>query len=99
MGEKAKEMKKVCELNKAACYLKLEDHAEAKKACDTVLKDERNNVKAIYRHAQAELGLKNFADCMRDCKRVVEIDANNKDARNLLKQAQVGQKEEDKKSK
>merc|ERR1711988_319975 len=91
--KKAKELKKACELNKAACYLKLNDYTEAKKACNIVLKDETQNIKAIYRRAQAELGLKNFPECIRDCKRVVEIDAQNKDARNLLKQAQALQKE------
>merc|ERR1712178_131125 len=99
LKQKAKDLKKVCELNKAACYLKLTDFAEAKKACETVLKDESQNVKAIYRRAQAQYGLKNFSDCIRDCKRVVEGDAQNKEARTLLKQAQAGQKEEDKKSK
>merc|ERR1711959_525574 len=78
---------------------KLKDYSEAKKACDAVLKDDSQNVKAIYRRAQAEHGLKNFPECIRDCKRVVELDAQNKDARALLKQAQAGQKEEDKKSK
>jgi len=97
--EKAKELKKACELNKAMCYLKLKDFSEAKKSCNAVLKDEVANVKAVYRRAQADYGLKNFQDCIRDCKRVVELDAQNKDARTLLKQAQLGQKEEDKKSK
>jgi len=97
--KKAKDLKKVCELNKAACYLKLSDFAEAKKSCNAVIKDESQNVKAIYRRAQAEYGLKNFPECIRDCKLIVEIDAKNKDARTLLKQAQAGQKEEDKKSK
>lgn len=96
---KAKALKTVCELNKAACYLKLEDHVEAKKACDTVLKDESQNVKAVYRRAQAQYGLKNFLECVADCKRVVELDPKNKEARALLKQAQAGQKEEDKKAK
>jgi len=96
---KAKELKKVCELNKAACYLKLLEYVEARQACDTTLKDEKHNIKALYRRAQAEYGLSNFAECMRDCKRVVGIDPQNRDARALLKQAEVGQKEVDKKSK
>lgn len=96
---KAKELKKACELNKAACHLKLEDYIEAKKACEAVLKDEVSNVKAIYRRAQAHLALKEFPECMRDCKKVVELDAQNRDARSLIKKAQAGQKEEDKKSK
>merc|ERR1712061_643965 len=57
------------------------------------------NVKAYFRRAQAELGLKNFSECMGDCKKVVELDPQNKEARALLKQAQAGQKEEDKKAK
>merc|ERR1712060_12990 len=96
---RAKDLKKACELNKAACYLKLEDYSEAKKSCTTVLKDDSQNVKAVFRKAQAELHLKNFLECIQDCKRVVQLDAQNKDARALLKQAQAGQKEEDKKSK
>jgi FK506-binding protein 4/5 len=64
-----------------------------------VLKDEKQNVKAMYRRAQAEYGLKNFEESIRDCKSVVAIDAQNKDARSLLKQAQAGQKEVDKQAK
>jgi len=97
--EKAAELKKVCELNKAACYLKIQEFSEAKKACEVVLKDEAQNVKALFRRAQAENGLKNFLDCIRDCKKVVELDPQNKDARLLIRQAQASQKEEDKKSK
>jgi len=96
---KAKDLKKACELNKAACYLKLQDYSEAKSACNAVLKDEKQNVKAMYRRAQAEHGLKNFSDCIRDCKAVVDIDNQNKDARTLLKQAQAGQKDVDKQAK
>merc|ERR1712137_742434 len=66
---------------------------------NAVLKEDTQNVKAIYRRAQAELGLKNFMDCIKDCKKVVELDPSNKEARALLKQAQAGQKEEDKKAK
>jgi len=97
--EQAKALKQACDLNRAMVHLKLQDFAEAKTACNLVLKDDARNVKALYRRAQSELGLKNFSDCSRDCKKVIEIDAQNKDARNLLKQAQLGQKEEDKKAK
>jgi FKBP-type peptidyl-prolyl cis-trans isomerase len=58
--EKAKDLKKVCELNKAACFLKLGQDTEARTACDTVLKDDRQNLKALFRKAQAECNLKNF---------------------------------------
>jgi len=99
MKTKAKELKRLCELNKAACFLKLKEYAEAKKACETVLKDEPNNVKAMFRKAQACYEMTDIQDCMRDLKRLIEIDAQNKEARTLMKKAQVAQKEDDKKSK
>merc|ERR1712107_708649 len=96
---KAKDLKRLCELNKAACFLKLKDYAEAKKACETVLKDEPNNVKAMFRKAQACYEMKDIQDCMRELKRLIEIDAQNKEARALMKKAHVAQKVDDKKSK
>lgn len=96
---KAKELKKLCELNRAACQLKIKDYSGAKTSCNNALKEESQNVKALFRRAQAELGLKNFMDCMSDLKKVLELDPQNKEARSLYKQAQAGQKEEDKKSK
>ena len=84
---RAKELKRVCELNKAACYLRLQEHAEAKKACDEVLKEESQNVKALYRRAKAEFGLKNFQECILECQRVVDIDPENREVRVLIKQA------------
>jgi len=94
---KAKDLKKVCELNKAACHLKMSQFQDARRACDSVLKDEGDNVKAHFRHAQAEYGLQEFAGCARDLKRVIELDPQNREARALLKQAQAGQREEDRK--
>lgn len=96
---KAKELKRVCELNKAACALKLNDYQAAKTSCNTVLKDESDNVKALFRRAQADYFLQNFMDCMTDLKRLIEIDSGNTEAKRLMKQAQMGQKEQDKKSK
>merc|ERR1712203_1336222 len=78
---------------------KLQDFVEARKTCVIVLKDDKQNLKALYRHGQCEYGLKNYAECITDCKRVVEIDSQNREARTLLKQAQGGQKEVDKQAK
>eukprot|EP00434_Breviolum_minutum_P014173 symbB.v1.2.012494.t1/scaffold862.1/size157115/3 len=84
---KAKELKKVCDLNKAACHLKLKQHQDARRCC--------NN--ALFRRAQAAFGLYEYAECVRDIKRILELDPNNREAKVLYKQAQIGQKEEDKK--
>merc|ERR1712228_711646 len=62
-------------------------------------KDDKQNVKAIYRRAQAQHGLKNFNDSIEDCKKVVELDPQNREARELLKKARAGQKEIDKQAK
>ncbi|CAE8715004.1 unnamed protein product, partial [Polarella glacialis] len=74
-------------------------YVEAKTSCDSVLKDDPNNVKALYRRAQAELGLKNFEECVRDVKKILDKEPQNREARALLKDSAAGQKEEDKKSK
>lgn len=96
---KAKDLKKVCELNSAACQLKFKEFSEVKKHCDNVLKDDSANAKALYRRAQAHLGLKNFQDCIADVKKHLEVEPKSREARALFKEAQAGQKEEDKKSK
>ena len=49
---KAKDLRLTCELNKAACYLKLQMFAEAKTACRIVLDEQGQNVKALFRRAQ-----------------------------------------------
>lgn len=95
----AKALKQAAEANKAVVHMKLGNWSEVHLACDTVLKEDRGNVKAIYRRAQAQLHLRNFLDSIADCKKVIELDATNKEARALLKQAQAGQKEEDNKTK
>merc|ERR1712048_867858 len=50
---KAKELKRNCELNRAACQLKLTHYSEVKTSCNNVLKEESGNVKAYFRRAQA----------------------------------------------
>jgi len=96
---KAKALKKVCDLNQAACQLKLKNWTAAKSCCNNVLKEEPDSVKALFRRAQAVFELKDFMECMKDLKKVIELDPQNREARKLLKDAQGLQKEEDKKSK
>merc|ERR1719210_3078425 len=96
---KAKELKKNCDLNSAACHLKLKNYSDAKTACAAVLKDDTGNIKALYRRAQAEFGLKNFMECISDCKKIITANPQNKEARALLKEASAGQKLCDKQAK
>merc|ERR1712070_1022360 len=87
-----RELKKACELNTSACYLKMSKYAQAKAACDKVLEKDNMSVKALYRRAQANYGLKNWSDCICDCKQAIDVDSHCKDARDLLKQALTEQR-------
>ncbi|KAH9604553.1 hypothetical protein KSS87_015929 [Heliosperma pusillum] len=51
-------VKNPCHLNMAACFIKLKQYDNAIMQCSTVLAEEENNVKALYRRgkAKAELG-------------------------------------------
>ena len=89
----------MCKLNRAACQLKVGLFAEAKASCDTVLKDDSHNVKALFRRAQAQFALKMLLECAQDVKKVLDLEPNNREARALAKEVAKAQKEEDQKSK
>merc|ERR1711957_732379 len=93
------ELKRICELNKAACFLKTKDWDSARKCCNTVLKDESNNVKALFRRATANKELGEYQDAAKDCKLILEQDKANADARTMIPQLKALRKVEDNKSK
>jgi len=95
----AKALKNTCELNKAACMLKTEDWVGAKTACNTVLKEDSKNMKALFRRATAFKELGEYEDAMKDCKMMLEQDKANPDARKLIPKLKELQKIEDNKSK
>lgn len=79
-GEKhqAKLLKVTCNLNNAACKLKLKDYKEAVKLCTKVLEIESQNVKALYRRAQAYIHLVDLDLAELDIKKALEIDPDNR---------------------
>ncbi|OVA08660.1 Peptidyl-prolyl cis-trans isomerase [Macleaya cordata] len=79
--KKAKVLKVTCNLNNAACKLKLKDYKEAVKLCTKVLEIESTNVKALYRRAQAYIQLVDFDLAELDIKKALEIDPNNRDVK------------------
>merc|ERR1712183_449028 len=91
------ELRTTCRLNLAACALKLEEFHAAVRSCDTVLKDDPRNLKALYRRAQACLATKEFEDAARDCKKILELEAGHKEAQVLLHKIAQLKKEESKK--
>ncbi|GKV18044.1 hypothetical protein SLEP1_g28474 [Rubroshorea leprosula] len=79
--QQAKLLKVTCNLNNAACKLKLKDYKQAEELCTKVLELDSKNVKALYRRAQAYIHLADFEVAEVDIKRALEIDPDNRDVR------------------
>jgi WD repeat-containing protein 42A len=63
----------LCRLNLAACLLALRRWAAADKTCSDVLEDDPTNVKALYRRAQALIGLRRLARAEVDLTAALEL--------------------------
>lgn len=79
-----KTLVRLCLLNQAMCHLKLGEAGKAESACSKVLKEEPENVKALYRRAQAGAQLGEYTRALVDLKRAAEIDPSNADVRSLF---------------
>ena len=90
-------MKVTCNLNNAACKLKLKDYNQAEKLCTKVLELESQNVKALYRRAQAYIQTANLELAEIDIKKALEIDPNNRDVKLEYRALKEKQKEYNKK--
>ncbi|KAI3676889.1 hypothetical protein L1987_86503 [Smallanthus sonchifolius] len=79
--QQAKVLKISCNLNNAACKLKLRDYKQAAKLCTKVLDADSKNVKAIYRRVQAYIQLVDLDLAEMDIKKALEIDPDNRDVK------------------
>lgn len=79
--QQAKVLKSACNLNNAACKLKLKDYKQAEKLCTKVLELDSKNVKALYRRAQAYIQLVDLDLAEMDIKKALEIDPDNRDVK------------------
>ncbi|XVE84634.1 hypothetical protein DITRI_Ditri17bG0028400 [Diplodiscus trichospermus] len=79
--QQTKLLKVTCNLNDAACKLKLKDYKLAEKLCTKVLELDNRNVKALYRRAQAYIQLVDLDLAEADIKRALEIDPDNRDVK------------------
>ncbi|KAJ7950530.1 Peptidylprolyl isomerase [Quillaja saponaria] len=79
--KKAKALKVACNLNNAACKLKLKDYKQAEKLCTKVLELDSTNVKALYRRAQAYIQLADLDLAEFDIKKALEIDPDNREVK------------------
>ncbi|GLT80553.1 hypothetical protein SLA2020_519870 [Shorea laevis] len=79
--QQAKLLKITCNLNNAACKLKLKDYKQAEKLCTKVLELDSRNVKALYRRVQAYINLVDLDLAEHDIKKALEIDPDNRDVK------------------
>lgn len=79
--KQAKALKVACNLNDAACKLKLKDYKQAEKLCTKVLDLDSSNVKALYRRAQAYIQMADLDLAEFDIKKALEIDPDNRDVK------------------
>ncbi|XP_078432419.1 70 kDa peptidyl-prolyl isomerase-like [Wolffia australiana] len=79
--KQSKALKVSCNLNNAACKLRLKDYKQAEKLCTKVLELESRNVKALYRRAQAYIHLADLDLAEIDIKKALEIDPDNRDVK------------------
>lgn len=79
--QQVKALKITCNLNDAACKLKLKDYKQAEKLCTKVLDLDCRNVKALYRRAQAYIQLVDLDLAELDIKKALEIDPDNRDVK------------------
>ncbi|KAG1330862.1 Peptidylprolyl isomerase [Cocos nucifera] len=79
--KQSKVLKITCNLNNAACKLKLKDYKQAEKLCTKVLELDSSNVKALYRRAQAYIQLADLDLAELDIKKALEIDPDNRDVK------------------
>ncbi|KAL3850441.1 hypothetical protein ACJIZ3_012323 [Penstemon smallii] len=95
--KQSKALKVTCNLNNAACKLKLKDYKQAEKLCTKVLELESTNVKALYRRSQAYMNLADLDLAEFDIKKALEIDPDNRDVKIGYKALKEKMKEYNKK--
>ncbi|PPR89677.1 hypothetical protein GOBAR_AA31016 [Gossypium barbadense] len=95
--KQAKALKVACNLNNAACKLKLKDYKQAEELCTKVLEIESSNVKALYRRAQAYIHLADLDLAEFDVKKALEIDPDNREIKMEYKVLKEKMKEYNKK--
>ncbi|TXG70247.1 hypothetical protein EZV62_005182 [Acer yangbiense] len=89
----AKGLRISCNLNNAACKLKLEDYSQASKLCTKVLELDSSNVKALFRRSQAYLKTNELEKAEADIKRALTIDPNNREVKVGYKELKEKQRE------
>lgn len=95
----ARKVKSACWNNEAQCGLKTKDFLAARKACDKVLKQDSQNIKALYRRAQTFIGTNDFIEAKRDLGNALAVDPDCKEAKLEMRRLAKLQQQRDAKEK
>lgn len=63
--------------NRALCYIRIDQPEKAEQDCTTALSIEKDNVKALFRRAQAKKMLKRYKDSLSDLVHLQKVDPKN----------------------
>lgn len=85
-----------CWSNGAACCLKLKSLREAIDLCSKILDVESCNLKALYRRAQAYMGVAELLSAELDIKKALELDPQNREVKLMQKNLKQLQEKSDK---
>lgn len=91
-----KELRRLAQLNRAQCALRLGDPRQAKTLCTTVLKEDGASTKALFRRASASIDLKEYNEAIIDLQRLLDIEPGT-EAQQLMRKARRFMQEADKK--
>lgn len=88
-------LKSVVYANMSACQAKFNHHEFVVTNCTSALSIEPNNLKALYRRAQAFLSLKDFEQALADVNAALNIEPDNRALHKLMKETKKKIKDSD----
>lgn len=74
----------VCFANRAACFMKMDEHQSVVDDCTKALELKPDYLKAVVRRAQANEALEKYEDALEDYKRALELDPSQAAARQAV---------------
>eukprot|EP00375_Theileria_parva_P002292 XP_764970.1 hypothetical protein [Theileria parva strain Muguga] len=80
-----RELLSVLYSNLCATYLELSNYSKAREAANDAISNNKNNIKAYYRRAQALFNIGLFEEALEDCNYLLEIDKSDPNVNNLLR--------------
>jgi len=91
----AAELRRMADLNRALCMLKMGDMKKVASLCTSVLNEDPCQPKALFRRAKAQLQMKEYDEAITDLARLLEVEPTNTDGKQLMREAKRLRKQND----